>query len=196
MDEQQAFPEETIRSFVIAAHADLDTVRSMLTQQPGLLNQEYDWGPGGREDGLAAAAHMGNRAIAEYLLANGAPATICASAMLGDLAQVRRFLEDDPSLANARGAHQIPILFHAALSGQVALAELLDTLGCSEGHNNALHAAISFGHTDMVAWLLAHGVTDIAVGDFQDRKPRARALELGHTEIVALLDGWQKLKQA
>src|SRR5687768_17320682 len=103
MDDRQEYPVELVRDFVIAAHGNLGTVQAMLAEQPGLLEQEYDWGPGGLEGGLAAAAHMGQRAIAEYLLAQGAPSTICAAAMLGDLAQVRTFLESDPALSNARG---------------------------------------------------------------------------------------------
>jgi ankyrin repeat protein len=134
---------------------------------------------------------MGHRPIAEYMLGHGAPITIFAAAMLGDLGQVRQFLENDPALANARGAHEIPLLFHAALSGEVAVAELLDVWGCTEGHDQALHAAISFGRTEMVGWLLTHGVTDIDVPDFREQKPRQRAVELGHQEIVNLLDGWR-----
>lgn len=189
---QEVYPTETIREFVIAAHGNLDSVQAMLAERPGLLNLEYDWGPGGLEGGLAAAAHMGHRAIAEYLLAQGAPVTICAAAMLGDLAQVRHFLEDDPGLANARGAHEIPVLFHAALSGQVPIADLLDACGCNEGHNQALHAAISFGHTEMVAWLLSHGVTDIEEPDFRDQKPLERAVELKHQAIISLLEDWRQ----
>lgn len=192
MDQQQVYSTEIVREFVIAAHGNLDTVRAMLAEQPGLLNQVYDWGPGGLEDGLAGAAHVGNRVIAEYLLAQGAPVTICAAAMLGDLAQVRHFLEGDPGLANARGAHQIPLLCHAAYSGQLPIVELLDACGCSEGHNQALHAAISSGDTEMVAWLLAHGVTDIDVPDFRDQKPRERAIERNLQDIVILLDDWRK----
>lgn len=190
MDEQQVFPTERVREFVIAAHGNLDTVKAMLAEQPGLLNQEYDWGPGGLEDAMAAAAHIGQHAIAEYLLAQGAPITICAAAMLGDLEQVRRFLETDLSLANTRGAHQIPVLAHAALSGQLSVVELLHAAGCREGHNLALHAATKFGHTAMVAWLLDHGVTAIDVLDFQDKTPRERAVELNYLDIVRLLDTW------
>lgn len=192
MDDRQQYPVEVVRDFVIAAHSSFDTVQAMLAEQPGLLNQEYDWGPGGLEDGLAAAAHMGQRPIAEYLLARGAPSTICSAAMLGDVERVRAFLENDPALANARGAHQIPVLFHAALSGEAPVAELLDVYGCNEGHNHALHGAISFGHTSMVAWLLAHGVTDIDVPDFRGDKPLQRAIELKHQDIVNLLSGVAK----
>ena len=183
MNDQQ----DLIREFVIAAHGDLAKVQAMLAEQPELLNVEYDWGPGGREDGLAAASHMGNRPIAEYLLARGAPPTICAAAMLGDRDQVEAFLKADPSLANARGAHGIPLMFHAAMSGQVPIAELLQAYGCSEGYNHALHGAIAFGHTEMVAWLLSHGVTDVDVPDFENQTPLQRAQALHHRDIVDLL---------
>ena len=187
MNGQLEYPTETIKEFVIAAHGDVDKVQAMLAEDPRLLNLEFDWGPGGREDGLAAAAHMGHRAIAEYLLAQGAPATICAVAMLGERDQVESFLQGDGSLANARGAHGIPVLFHAAMSGQVPLAELLQAYGCNEGYNHALHGAIAFGHTAMVAWLLSHGVTDVDVPDFQNQTPLQRATAMQHLAIVDLL---------
>ncbi len=37
---------------------------------------------------IQAAAHTGQRAIAEYLLAKGARLEVCTAAMLGDVAEV------------------------------------------------------------------------------------------------------------
>src|SRR5688572_20161515 len=75
---------DPVKAFVLAAHSDLDTVQKMLADRPELLNIEYDWGAmGGLETPIGAAAHVGNRAIAEFLLAKGAPSNICVAAMLG-----------------------------------------------------------------------------------------------------------------
>jgi uncharacterized protein len=183
----QLSPDQ-IKAFVMASHGDLDTVKTMLAENPALLNVEYDWGPaGGLETGIGAAAHVGNRPIAQFFLAQGAPSNICVAAMLGELEQVRAFLDRDPSLANARGAHGIPVLFHAAMSGNVEIAEMLHARGCKEGYNHALHSAISFGHAEMVQWLLTHGVTDVNTPDYQNKTPLQRATEMGHTEIAELL---------
>jgi ankyrin repeat protein len=180
---------DTIKTFVLAAHGDLDTVRTMLTAQPDLLQVEYDWGPsGGREDGLGAASHVGNRPIAEFFLDQGVPPRICAMAMLGRADEVRAMLKADPALANARGAHGITVMFHAAFSGNLEVAELLKTAGCNEGYNHALHAAIAGKHADMVAWLLANGVTVADVPDFQNKTPLERAEASGQPEVVALLN--------
>src|SRR5690554_6489663 len=116
---------DLIRPFVLAAHGNLNAVQSMLAEHPELLTVQYEWGPGDYEDGLGAAAHVGNRPIAEFLLAQGAPLTICAAAMLGRIDNVKSFLDQDSSPANARGAHGITLMFHAAMSGDIELVNLL-----------------------------------------------------------------------
>jgi len=178
---------DLIRPFVIAAHGDLKAVQSMLAEHPDLLTVEYEWGPGDYEDGLGAAAHVGNRAIAEFFLSQGVLLTICAAAMLGRLDDVKAFLDSDSTLANATGAHGIPVMFHAAMSGNLELVKLLKACGNNEGYDDALHGAISFGHTDMVAWLLENGATDVNVPDFRGKTPLQSAEELGQDAVVALL---------
>src|SRR5215204_5032628 len=100
-----ALSPELIREFVISSHGNLQKVQEMLAEHPTLLTVEHDWGEGGHEDGIGAAAHVGNRAIAEFFLAQGVPQTICVAAMLGRLDDVKAFLQQDNALANARGAH-------------------------------------------------------------------------------------------
>jgi ankyrin repeat protein len=175
------------REYIIAAHSDLPKVRALLAEHPDLLDAAYDWGAGGIEDGISAAAHVGNRAIAEFYLSQGIPLTICAAAMLGWVDDVRAFLVADPTLAQARGAHGIPVLFHAALSGKVEIAEMLVAAGCQEGFNHALHGAADFGQHGMAVWLLAHGVTDASTPDYQNKTPLEKAQERGDTAMIALL---------
>jgi uncharacterized protein len=175
---------ELVEEFVIAAHGDLDKVRAMHAQHPALLNipwAKFD------ETALQAASHMGRRAIAEYLLAAGAPLNICAAAMLGQVAQVAAFLAADPQLANAHGAHGISIMFHAALSGEPAVAELLLAHGGGERMDSALHGAIMYGHTAMVAWMLDHGVRNLDEPNFEGKTPLRAAQDQGHTAIADLL---------
>jgi ankyrin repeat protein len=183
---------DLVKAFVMASHGDLDTVRTMLTAHPELLNVEYDWGAaGGLEAPIGAAAHVGNRAIAEFLLDKGAPSNICVAAMLGKKDEIKAALDQDSTLANARGAHGIPVMFHAAMSGNVEVAEMLLAAGCKEGFNGALHGAISYGHLAMVDWLLSHGVSDINTPNWQGKTPIQNAEEQNNQAIVERLQQFQ-----
>jgi uncharacterized protein len=179
---------ERVKQFVMVSHGDFAAVQEMLAEQPDLLQAQFEWRPGDWENGLQAASHVGNRPIAEFFLAQGIPSNICTVAMLGRIDEVQVFLTEDPALANARGAHGIGVMYHAALSGNIALAGLLKSAGCTEGYNHALHGAIAYGHRDMVVWLLENGVTDSTMKDYMDKTPLERAQEAGLTEIVALLE--------
>lgn len=178
---------DMIKDFVIAAHFDLPKVKALLEENPELLRVQHQWGEGDFEDGLAAAAHVGNEEIAEFFLAQGVPLTICAAAMLGRLPAVQDFLLQDPALANARGAHGISLMFHAALSGDIMLTTLLREYGCREGFNHALHGAVSKNNAAMVAWLLDNGVTDPNTKDHRGKTPLQTALEGGQVVIAELL---------
>lgn len=182
-----ALSPEVIREFVIAAHFNFDKVQSMLAERPSLLLVCHPWGEGDYEDGLGAAAHVGNRRIAEYLLAQGVPLTIFAAAMLGLTAEVAAFLKADPIMANGKGAHRIPILFHAALSGDTATADLLHANGCVEGYDDAIHAAVMYGHVDMLKWLLEHGATDLQALNYEGKSPLKKAIEVNNPAVIELL---------
>jgi ankyrin repeat protein len=181
-------PLETVREFIIASHFNLEKVKSMLAEQPDLLTVEYDWGPNGLEDGLGAASHVGNRPIAEFFLSQGVPLTMCAAAMLGRIDDVKAFLAADPAQARARGAHGIPVLFHAAMSGDTAIANLLVANGGGEGAGDALHGAALYGRTAMARWLLEHGAREnINAPNWEGKTPLKVAVERGHAELADLL---------
>jgi hypothetical protein len=120
---------ETVQSFVANAHGDLDVVRSLLADEPALVNAAWDWGGGDWETGLGAAAHMGRRDIAIFLLENGARLDIFAAAMLGDVEVVRAMLASYPAKRDELGPHGIPLVAHARAGGDEARAvlELLET---------------------------------------------------------------------
>jgi hypothetical protein len=108
--------------FVGKCHGDFDAVRALLEETPALANACWDWGGGDWETGLGAAAHMGRRDIAEYLLARGARIDLFAAAMLGKLEIVKAIVEEDPRAASAPGPHRIPLLAHAKAGGPEAKA--------------------------------------------------------------------------
>lgn len=116
-----------VAEFVLKAHGDLDVVKRLLEQEPELLNAAWDWGGGDWETGLGAAAHVGRRDIAEYLLERGARMDVFAAAMLGETDVVRAMLAAQPSLHDALGPHGIPLIAHAEAGGEQA-REVLDLL--------------------------------------------------------------------
>lgn len=172
-----------VRDFVLAGHGNVVKVKEMLAAEPRLLTARY---PEFNETALEAASHMGNRPIAEYLLAQGETMTICTAAMLGLVDEVTQFLETDSTLANAKGAHGIPLIFHAALSGDTVVTDTILVHGGGTGLEQSIHAAIKPNHVTMTKWLLDHGAaTDVK--NFQDQTPLEVAIEQGHDEIVQLL---------
>ena len=183
----QTPPVEVIREFVLAGHGNLPKVQQMLAARPELLNASYPWGPADRETALQAAAHVGSRPVAEFLLDQGAPLDICTAAMLGRQAAVEDFLNYDPAMIGATGAHGIPLLTHAALSGNVALAQMLVERGAAEGMSYALNNAVSKGHVEMTRWLLERGQPDLGWKNYQEKTALAIAVEKGDERIAGLL---------
>lgn len=111
-----------MHAFVGNAHSDLERVKELLSQEPALINAAWDWGGGDWETGLGAAAHMGRKDIARYLLAQGARLDLFAAAMLGKLVIVRAALEAFPGTERIRGPHGISLLSHAQAGGDEAAA--------------------------------------------------------------------------
>jgi hypothetical protein len=111
---------QLVCEFVGHAHSDLDRIKGMLAEQPALVNAAWDWGAGDWETGLGAAAHMGRRDIAQFLLAHGARMDIFSAAMLGHLAVVQAMLIVNPEARNSLGPHGIPLLKHAEAGGERA----------------------------------------------------------------------------
>ncbi|MCA9920631.1 MAG: hypothetical protein KC445_21910, partial [Anaerolineales bacterium] len=77
---QDPLTQEQIRNFVLPAHGNLAVVQQMLAEEPRLLNEKYVEFD---ETALEAASHVGNRPIAEFLLAQGAPMNLYTAAMFG-----------------------------------------------------------------------------------------------------------------
>ena len=104
---------EMVEEYVSVAHGDLDRMRALLEQEPGLLNAAWCWGNGDWETALGAAAHMGRKDIAGELLGRGARIDIFAAAVLDKLEIVQAIIGDDPAAASRPGPHGIPLIAHA-----------------------------------------------------------------------------------
>lgn len=163
---------------VANAHGNLARVTELLDAHPELLDARYaPWD----ERALEAAAHTGGRAIARLLLARGAAPSHVAWAMLGEWDQLAGLLRADPALAGTPGAHGIPLLFHAALSGDPRGLELVWDAGGRDGLDHALHAAVTARSLPALEWLLARGA-DPATPNFEGRTPAQVAQARGWAE--------------
>ena len=130
MERIPALELDLVQEFVAKAHGDFERVKELLGQEPGLINATWDWGGGDFETALGAAAHMGNREIANYLLEHGARLDLFAAAMLGNLDIVKATLTIYPNTINIPGPHNIPLIEHARVGGEEAKAvlEFLESL--------------------------------------------------------------------
>jgi ankyrin repeat protein len=133
---------------------------------------------------------VGNRELAEYLLAQGAPLAIYTAAMLGRGDDVRRLLDEDAARIDSAGAHGIPVLTHAAWSGDVALVQMLYERGARAGASAALFNAVSRGDAALTRWLLEHARPDPGWRNFQDQTALMLATERRDTRIVELLNSY------
>jgi hypothetical protein len=113
-----------VQDFVIFAHMDLEMMKKLLEREPGLLHSHMDWGGGDYESALGAAAHMGRRDIAEFLLGKGARIDIFCATMLGQLDVVKGLLTVFPYLIDAKGPHGIGMHLHAKMGGKEAESTL------------------------------------------------------------------------
>ena len=175
-----------IDELVREAHGNLERVKEILSQHPDLVNASARWG----EAPIEAAAQMGQREIARYLLDQGAYLDICTAAMLGMIGAVRAALKADPNLAQARGAHGIPLLYYPVLHGELEMAELVLSYGADpnagEGVLTPLHGAALFGKLDMTRWLLENGAFP-GIKDSRGLTPLDIAEQRGYQQIAAEL---------
>jgi len=126
-----AEPPELARETVLVSHFNLSRVKELVAAHPSLAKAAWDWGFGDWETALGAASHMGNRAIAEFLLANGAQPSIFSATMLGQVDVVKAFITAQPGIQRTRGPHSISLLAHAKAGGEAArpVFEFLQSLG-------------------------------------------------------------------
>jgi hypothetical protein len=112
--------QKLVAEIVGVSHFDEKRVRELFKAYPELVNAWWDWGYGDWESPLGAAAHVGDRAIAEFLLASGARIDIFAAAMLGMTSVVKAFVEAKPGIQRSLGPHNIALLAHAEAGGEQA----------------------------------------------------------------------------
>jgi hypothetical protein len=111
---------DMVREMVTVAHFDLKRVKELVEMRGSLAKANWDWGFGDWESAIGAASHVGNHAIAEYLISKGARPSIFSAAMMGQLDVVKAFVTAQPGVQRIRGPHSISLLAHAQHGGAAA----------------------------------------------------------------------------
>lgn len=163
-------PAEMVEEMVTVAHGNMKRVRELVEAHPALAKASWDWGFGDWEAAIDAASHVGNREIAEYLIAKGARPTLFSAAMLGQLEVVKAFINSQPGVQRCPGPHSISLLSHAKAGGAAAreVYSYLESLGdagspsaapISEAEMNTLSGIYSFGSApvDQIEIKIARG---------------------------------------
>jgi hypothetical protein len=146
-----AHEPDAARDIVGASHGNIARVKELISARPALARASWDFGYGDWETPIDAASHVGNRPIAEFLIANGARPTIFTAAMMGQLSIVKDWVEATPGVQRSRGPHGITMVAHARAGGPAAAAVLkyLESLGDADPRYTDLplteadHAAIA-----------------------------------------------------
>jgi hypothetical protein len=129
-----AFPAQdpaVVKELVGASHGNFARVKEIVGKQPAYARASVDWGFGDWETCIDAAAHVGNRPIAEFLLSHGARPTIFSAAMMGQLDVVKAFIAARPGIQQTYGPHGITLMSHARAGGKdaEAVVEYLKQVG-------------------------------------------------------------------
>lgn len=171
------------QELVAHSHGNLERVRELLDTHPELVNARYEaW----NESPLEAAAHTGSADIARLLLERGATPCHVAWAMLGEAGKLREMLLMTPTLAQTHGAHGIPLLFHAALSGRAEVVQVAWDGGARDGLDSAVLGATYVQSAEALRWLLERGAP-VTATNLKGKTALEEALEGGWAEGAALL---------
>ncbi len=132
-------PADLVREMVTVSHFNLKRIKELIEARPSLAKAAWDWGFGDWETALGAASHMGNRPIAEFLIANGARPSLFSAAMLGQIEVMKAFVAVSPHAERIRGPHGISLLAHAKAGGDGArpVVEFLQSLGDADADPTA-----------------------------------------------------------
>ncbi len=129
---EEPYSTTIVKEFVGAGHNNLPKVKELLAEYPNLLYCRYDHGNGDFEEAIEGAGHVGDKEIANYLIAQGARPNIFVLTMLGETAIVKSILEKYPTLLHAKGAHGFTLLHHANRGNQEGLADYFKSKGLTE----------------------------------------------------------------
>lgn len=169
---------------------DFDRVRALFEAYPRLVPALNALDPRRLEETpQGAAAHLFCREILLLMLAQGVRLDLFMACALGDEEAVRAFLRERPELANARGAHGIHVLNHAA---NISVAERLLEHGADPNGTvyepwcwTPTHEAAFRGRGALLERLVAAGGR--LDGGGSGITPLHAAARMGHREVAEWL---------
>jgi hypothetical protein len=86
------------------------------------------------EIAVEAAAHMGREDMANFLIEKGSPVSLSTACVLGQTAEVKTLLAEDPRRVHERGAHGFPAIWYTAFGAERPdMLELLIASGADIG---------------------------------------------------------------
>jgi ankyrin repeat protein len=139
---------------------DLDSIRTALAADPGLLDATNETGQGA----FLLARYYRQEATADFLLAQGAKLNFFDQCVAGQTASVLAEIDANPQLLEAYSSDGWTPLHLAAFFGAAELAEALlargaqiDARSTNNMQNTPLHAAVAGRRTAMVKFLLDRG---------------------------------------
>lgn len=183
MSDEHSVVEELVGN----AHGNLARVRELLDVHPAALNLRAPW----NETAIEAATQMGDKPIIELLIGRGAPVDFFTALVLGRVEDVEAELAAHPSRVNARGVHDLPALYFAAIGGDVEIAQRLLAAGADVNAKAEaaapIHGAVMGGSAAMVRLLLERGA-DPSLPDYKGRGARQLAEDMGRPALAALFD--------
>src|SRR5262249_37500071 len=142
------------------AHGDFARVRELIRNRPELVEALNALDPSRIEETpQGAAAHCGIKEILSYLANQGVRLDIFMACALGWTERVSEFLQGDPTLARARGAHRIPILCHVSdrKTAELLLAYGADPNAGAETDWTPLYEAAAKDRLEVAELLILHG---------------------------------------
>jgi len=168
---------------------DAARVREILAAAPALAAERPPTGP----SALLLACYLGGGEVADLLRGRAAP-DACEAAALGDVAALKRLLDEHPARANARSGDGWTPLHLAGFFGRRDVAELLLARGASltaisggAEKNTPLHAALAgAGDAAIVRALVAHGA-DVNATGAGGYTPLHVAASRGSVELIRFL---------
>jgi ankyrin repeat protein len=168
---------------------DEKTVRALLDADPSLAGAKDEKG----QSPILAAIYRAQGAIRDLLLVRGVSLELHEAAAAGQLERAKEIVGANPALARSYSPDGFPVFALAAAFGHRNVAEYLLEKGADvnaaatngTGYT-ALTGAVTSGHEDIVAWLLANGAhANYRYGP--GYSPLHAAAANGHLEIVKML---------
>ncbi len=169
-----------MKDAVGASHGNFARIRELVEKQPAMARASIDWGFGDWETCIDAAAHVGNKPIADFLLTHGARPTIFSAAMMGQIDAVKAFIAARPGIQKTYGPHGITLMAHAKAGGPDAAAgRAIPRIAWRRRHSCSRRNRSRLGDRDALVgkYVYGPGPRDHFVIDVQQDRSRLASID-------------------